>query len=83
MSVEKIYLDDSIARFKEMKRLAEKAIAQINDEDFLRIVVDESNSVATIVKHISGNLRSRWTDFLTTERLMNRLLKSTRFQELY
>jgi uncharacterized damage-inducible protein DinB len=67
MSVEKIYLDDSVARFKEMKGLAEKAIAQINDEDFLRILVDESNSVATIVKHIAGNLRSRWTDFLTTD----------------
>jgi Protein of unknown function (DUF1572) len=67
MSIEKIYLDDSIARFKEMKGLAEKAIAQIGDENFLRIVVEESNSVATIVKHINGNLRSRWTDFLTTD----------------
>lgn len=67
MNLEKIYLDDSKARFKEMKGLAEKAIAQIGDEDFLRIVVEESNSVATIVKHISGNLRSRWTDFLTTD----------------
>ena len=67
MSLEKIYLDDSVARFKEMKGLAEKAIAQISDEDFLRIVVDESNSVATIVKHIAGNLRSRWTDFLITD----------------
>lgn len=67
MSIEKIYLNDSIARFKEMKGLAEKAIAQISDEEFLRIVVDESNSVATIVKHINGNLRSRWTDFLTTD----------------
>jgi hypothetical protein len=67
MSVEEIYLADSISRFKEMKGLAEKAIAQINDEDFLRIVVEESNSVATIVKHINGNLRSRWTNFLTTD----------------
>jgi uncharacterized damage-inducible protein DinB len=67
MSLEKIYLDDSVARFKEMKGLAEKAIAQISDEDFLRIVVDESNSVATIVKHIAGNLRSRWTEFLSTD----------------
>ncbi len=67
MTLEKIYLDDSVARFKEMKGLAEKAIAQISDEDFLRIVVDESNSVATIVKHIAGNLRSRWTDFLNTD----------------
>jgi Protein of unknown function (DUF1572) len=67
MSIEKIYLEDSIARFKEMKGLAEKAIAQIGDEDFLRIVVEESNSVATIVKHIAGNLRSRWTDFLNTD----------------
>ncbi|MCI0615171.1 DUF1572 domain-containing protein [bacterium] len=67
MSIEKIYLEDSIARFKEMKGLAEKAIAQIRDDDFLRIVVEESNSMATIVKHINGNLRSRWTDFLTTD----------------
>ena len=67
MLIERIYLDDTVARFKEMKGIAEKAIAQIGDEDFLRIVVDESNSVATIVKHINGNLRSRWTDFLTTD----------------
>ncbi len=67
MSIEKIYLEDSVARFKGMKGLAEKAIAQIRDDDFLRIVVEESNSMATIVKHINGNLRSRWTDFLTTD----------------
>lgn len=67
MTLEQIYLQDSISRFKELKRLAEKAISQISEEDFSRIVDEESNSIATIVKHIAGNLRSRWTDFLTTD----------------
>jgi hypothetical protein len=61
------YLADALARFRESKRLAERAIAQVGDEDFFRTLDPESNSIALVVKHVAGNMRSRWTDFLTSD----------------
>lgn len=61
------YLADALARLRESKMLAERAMAQIGDDDFFRILDPESNSVALVVKHMSGNMRSRWTDFLTSD----------------
>lgn len=61
------YLEDSILQFRKMKKLTEKAMQQISDDEFFALLDAESNSVALIVKHISGNLRSRWTDFLITD----------------
>jgi Protein of unknown function (DUF1572) len=61
------YLDDSIAAFRTYKGLAEKAMAQVSDEQFFQTIDEESNSIAVIAKHIGGNLRSRWTNFLTTD----------------
>src|ERR1043166_5974397 len=61
------YLEDALKTFREYKKLAERAFAQIGDEDFFRRVDDESNSIAIIVKHLAGNMLSRWTDFLTTD----------------
>jgi hypothetical protein len=61
------YIADSIAIFHQYKRSAEKAMEQVSDEDFFRLIDPESNSIAIIVKHIAGNMRSRWTDFLTTD----------------
>lgn len=61
------YLDDAIAMFKSYKRLAEKAIAQLKDEEFFVTLDEESNSVAVVMKHMAGNMFSRWTDFLTTD----------------
>lgn len=63
----KNYLSDAIASFRNYKEMAEKALAQVSDEEFFRSIDDEANSMAVIVKHISGNLRSRWTDFLTSD----------------
>jgi Protein of unknown function (DUF1572) len=63
----KNYLSDAILSFRNYKELAEKAMAQISDEEFFRAIDAESNSIAVIVKHIAGNLRSRWTDFLTSD----------------
>ena len=57
------FLDESAAAFRSYKRLAEQAIEQVSDEEFFRLVDAESNSIALIVKHLGGNLRSRWTDF--------------------
>lgn len=61
------YHADALASFRNYKRLAERAIEQISDTEFFATIDDEANSIAVIVKHIAGNLRSRWTDFLTTD----------------
>ena len=61
------YLDDAIASFRGYKKLAEKALDQITDEEFFASIDAESNSVAVIMKHLAGNMLSRWSDFLTTD----------------
>jgi len=61
------FLFESIEGFRSYKKLAERAIEQISDEEFFATINAEANSIATICKHIGGNLRSRWTDFLTTD----------------
>jgi len=61
------YLKDSLAVFRYYKNLAERAIAQATDEQLVAVLDDESNSIALIVKHMAGNMKSRWTDFLTTD----------------
>ena len=61
------YLEDSRVLFHYYKQLAERAMEQVADEQLFAALDDESNSIAIIVKHIAGNMRSRWTDFLTTD----------------
>lgn len=61
------YFEDSISALKAYKKLAEKAIAQLKDEEFFITLDEESNSVAVIMKHMAGNMFSRWTDFLTSD----------------
>ncbi|MEP7037810.1 MAG: DUF1572 family protein, partial [Acidobacteriota bacterium] len=61
------YLSDVGETFRSYKRLAEKSLAQISDDEFFKTIDEESNSIAAISKHISGNLRSRWTDFLMSD----------------
>ena len=61
------YLEDALRTFRDYKKLGERAFAQLSDEDFFRTIDDESNSIAVIIKHIAGNMLSRWTDFLTTD----------------
>jgi|SRR5664280_1317442 len=61
------YLEDSIALFRHYKKLGEGAIAQVSDEHLCTVLDPEMNSVALIVKHMAGNMRSRWTDFLTSD----------------
>ncbi|MFZ0305611.1 MAG: DUF1572 family protein, partial [Terracidiphilus sp.] len=61
------YLKDSLTIFRHYKRLAERAIEQISDADLFTELGPETNSIAVIVKHLAGNMRSRWTDFLTTD----------------
>jgi Protein of unknown function (DUF1572) len=67
MSSWKAYLEDMIFSFCKHKELAEKAFRQVEDQDFFRKPGAYSNSIAIIIKHVAGNLASRWTDFLTTD----------------
>jgi len=61
------YLEDSLEVFRYYKKLAERAIAQVADEHLSSTLDDECNSIAIVIKHMTGNMRSRWTDFLTTD----------------
>ena len=61
------YLKDSIDLFRFYKKGAERAMAQCSDEALFTTIDSESNSIAIIVKHMAGNMRSRWMDFLTTD----------------
>jgi len=61
------YQSDAIQSFRNYKRLAERAIEQVSDEEFFKAIDAEANSIAVVVKHIAGNLISRWSDFLTTD----------------
>lgn len=61
------YLEESLSLFRYYKKLGEEAMAQATDEQLFAALDPESNSIAIIVKHIAGNMRSRWTDFLTSD----------------
>ena len=61
------YLDEAHRQMRGHKRLAEGAMAQLKDEELFVTLDPESNSIAVIVKHMAGNMRSRFTDFLTTD----------------
>ncbi len=60
-------LDVVLDEFHKIKKLADKAIAQLSDEQLHVKIDEESNSVAIIMRHMAGNMRSRWTDFLTSD----------------
>ena len=61
------YLEDSLTVFQQYKQFAERAMAQVSDEQLFALLDGEANSIALIVKHMAGNMRSRWTNFLTTD----------------
>jgi hypothetical protein len=61
------YLRHARAQFETIRRRAERALAQVDDAQFFTALDPEGNSLALMVKHVAGNLRSRWTDFLTTD----------------
>ena len=61
------YIEDSLSLFRYYKKLGEGAIEQVSDEQLFAALDPEMNSIAIIVKHMAGNMRSRWTDFLTSD----------------
>ena len=67
MNLGKEYLKVVLERFKSVKNLGDKTINQLSEDDIHWKLNDESNSVAVIVKHLSGNMVSRWSNFLTSD----------------
>jgi uncharacterized protein DUF1572 len=65
--IEQHYLDDSLRQLRKLKAQADKAIAQTSDEHLFSLIDPEANSIALVMKHVAGNMRSRWTDFLTSD----------------
>jgi hypothetical protein len=61
------YVLDSLSLFRYYKKLAERAIAQVSDEQLLTVLDPEMNSITVVMKHMAGNMRSRFTDFLTSD----------------
>jgi hypothetical protein len=66
-SVETAYLIEVVRLLRQYKQLAERAVAQAGPEAAFRATDAEANSIAVLLKHLAGNMRSRWTDFLTTD----------------
>lgn len=64
---EQRYVTEVRSIFQEQKQLAENALSQVTDEDLHRLLAPDTLSLAVIVQHISNNMKSRWTDFLTTD----------------
>lgn len=62
-----IYLEDALKEFRKTKRAVEKALAQVSDAEYFATPDAETNSIAINVKHMAGNMRSRWRDFLTSD----------------
>src|SRR6266567_3071832 len=65
--VSKHYLEEARRQMRGQKRMGEGAMAQLKDEEFFITLDPESNSIAILVKHLAGNMRSRFTDFLTSD----------------
>ena len=65
--IEQHYLDDALRQLRKLKIQADKALAQTTDEQGFKTLDPESNSIAIIMKHMAGNMQSRWTDFLTSD----------------
>lgn len=61
------YLQDARDIFRHSKKLADAAVAQVSDADLTRVLDPEMNSIAIVMKHMAGNMISRWTDFLSTD----------------
>ncbi|MGI8597890.1 MAG: DUF1572 family protein [Chitinophagaceae bacterium] len=81
MSIEETFLQSAIKRFKEYKSLGEKTFHQLKDEEMLYKPNQASNSIAVIIKHMHGNMQSRWTNFLTEDGEKNWRKRDDEFEE--
>lgn len=78
-----LYLSDAIKKFRELKALGDRAFTQIKDEDFFFTPDEETNSIAIIIRHMSGNMLSRWTDFLTSDGEKEWRNRDEEFEQLF
>ena len=65
--IEQHFIDDAVLQLRKLKALADKALQQIEEDHLFAVLDPEANSIAVIMKHMAGNMRSRWTDFLTAD----------------
>jgi uncharacterized protein DUF1572 len=65
--IEQHYLDDCLLQLRKLKALADKALGQIEQDQLFAVLDPEANSIAVVMKHMAGNMRSRWTDFLAAD----------------
>lgn len=79
----KHYIENVISEFKKLKTLGDKSFSQIKDEDFFWTADEESNSIAIIIRHLSGNMISRWTDFLSTDGEKDYRNRDAEFEKLF
>jgi hypothetical protein len=75
------YVKDSTSIFQYYKKLGENAMAQCPDSGLVALIDPESNSIGIIVKHLAGNMRSRWTDFLTSDGEKSNRNRDAEFEE--
>ena len=75
------YIEDSLTLFRYYKKLAAAAMGQVGDEQLTEVLDGEMNSIAQIVKHMAGNMKSRWTDFLTSDGEKPDRNRDTEFEE--
>jgi uncharacterized damage-inducible protein DinB len=61
------YVEDSIYLFRHYKKLADSALAQVTDDQLYALLDEDANSIAIVMKHMAGNMKSRWTDFLSSD----------------
>lgn len=77
------YLENCLKEFRGLKVLGDRTFSQIKDEDFFWSPDEESNSIAIIVRHLKGNMLSRWTDFLTTDGEKESRKRDEEFEKLF
>jgi hypothetical protein len=65
--IEQHFIDDAVLQLRKLKELADRALQQIQEDHLFAVLDPEANSIAVIMKHMAGNMRSRWTDFLTAD----------------
>ncbi len=82
-SNDQVFLESSLKLFRYYKKLGEGAIAQLSDKEISIKPNEASNSIALIVHHLSGNMLSRWTDFLTSDGEKSWRNREAEFEESY
>lgn len=65
--IERHYIDDAVGQLRRLKESADRSIAQVSDAQLFDTLDPDANSIALLMKHVAGNMRSRWTDFLTAD----------------